>query len=187
MAEHIVGIAVLAAGLSRRFGAEDKLLMPIQGKPMLTHVLQAASGHPHTQVCAVVSQKETEDLCRKMQIATVVNPHPQKGQSSSVSLGVQQLSHCSGILFLPGDMPFLTQEIVDRIITRFRRDPAKITAGFDGSRYSPVLFPKTEFSTLMSLTGDTGGRILLQGKKDCITTVSVPSHQLQDIDTKEDL
>ena len=44
-------LVVLAAGASRRFGTENKLLQPLFGKPLLCHTLERAAALPDLRWC----------------------------------------------------------------------------------------------------------------------------------------
>ena len=48
-------LVVLAAGASRRFGTENKLLQPLAGKPLLCHTLERAAALPVARRVAVCS------------------------------------------------------------------------------------------------------------------------------------
>ena len=50
-----LSLVVLAAGASRRFGAPNKLLQPLDGKPLLCHTLTLARQLPVEQRIAVCS------------------------------------------------------------------------------------------------------------------------------------
>ena len=48
-----LSLVVLAAGASRRFGAANKLLQLLDGKPLLCHTLELAAALPVMQRTAV--------------------------------------------------------------------------------------------------------------------------------------
>ena len=126
-----VGIGVLASGFSRRFGTEDKLLFPIDGIPMLQRVLQAAARHDDTDLLVSCRIRETEDLCRNMQVPFLRNNGAAEGRAAAVRLLTENLSSCSGILFLPGDMPYLTHRDIGLLLEQFRLRPEAVTAASD--------------------------------------------------------
>jgi molybdenum cofactor cytidylyltransferase len=57
---------------------------------------------------------------------------------------------------------------------------------FEGRRGNPVLFDKSLFSELRELSGDTGGRALLEKYEDQVVSVPASRGVLLDIDTVED-
>ena len=53
----MTALILLAAGLSERFGDEDKLLALLNGKPIIQHAIEAAKGINYRHRLAVVSKK----------------------------------------------------------------------------------------------------------------------------------
>ena len=76
-------LVVLAAGASRRFGTENKLLQPLAGKPLLCHTLERAAALPVARRVAVCSA-ESAPLAEAAGFTVVLNPQPELGQSHSL-------------------------------------------------------------------------------------------------------
>jgi molybdenum cofactor cytidylyltransferase len=57
---------------------------------------------------------------------------------------------------------------------------------FGGRRGNPVLLDKTLFAEVRRLSGDVGGRALLEQHRDSIVEVPATRAALLDIDTRED-
>jgi molybdenum cofactor cytidylyltransferase len=74
-----------------------------------------------------------------------------------------------------------------KIIQTHRRTlaPACVPV-FEETRGNPVLFDKTLFDELRGLSGDTGGRVLLEKYRDTIVSVPAGHAVVLDIDTPED-
>ena len=97
---------VLAAGFSRRFGA-NKLLEPFCGKPLLRWVVEAGLrsrlssvgvvlGHEHNRVREVLA-----DLISERRLIFTINDSYQQGQSASVIAGLSVVPLSSaGAMFL---------------------------------------------------------------------------------------
>ena len=81
-----LSLVVLAAGASRRFGAANKLLQLLDGKPLLCHTLELAAALPVMQRAAVCSV-ETAPLAEAAGFTVLLNPQPELGQSHSLRLG----------------------------------------------------------------------------------------------------
>ena len=75
-----LSLVVLAAGASRRFGAANKLLQLLDGKPLLCHTLELAAALPVMQRAAVCSV-ETAPLAKAAGFTVLLNPQPELGQS----------------------------------------------------------------------------------------------------------
>ena len=84
---------VLAAGLGTRFGG-TKLLAPIDGQPMLQHVLICARMRNLAPVVVVLGADADEHRGRRdlAERVAVRQPLPAEGISSSVRLGLSTLS-----------------------------------------------------------------------------------------------
>ncbi|MEM6665955.1 MAG: NTP transferase domain-containing protein, partial [Pseudomonadota bacterium] len=107
-----VGAIVLAAGLSSRMGAQNKLLMEVDGKPMVRHAIDTAldagvetvvlvTGHDADKVVKAVGD-------RKKQLKVVYNDAYTTGLASSLKAGFSAMPDLiTGAFILMGDMPLL--------------------------------------------------------------------------------
>ena len=93
-------LVVLAAGASRRFGAANKLLQLLDGKPLLCHTLELAAALPVMQRAAVCSV-ETAPLAEAAGFTVLLNPQPELGQSHSLRLG-PPAGRATAACFSPG-------------------------------------------------------------------------------------
>ncbi len=170
---------ILAAGSSSRMGGgRHKLLLPLDGRPVLTHVIDAilasqarpliiVLGHQADQVRAHI-----EALYADMII--VENPAYLQGMSTSMRLGLQELlsngykkaglpSAVDSALIVLGDQPMITSRVIDTLIAKYRATGKRIVAPlYAGKRGSPVLFDASLFPELLEVTGDEGGRTVLE-------------------------
>jgi molybdenum cofactor cytidylyltransferase len=110
-----------------------------------------------------------------------------QGQSSSVKTGVEALpKDLGGVVFQLVDQPYTSPELIQRLRKAHATGWSPIIfPSVDGIRANPVLFDRSVFEDLTSLTGDAGGRTLF----DVYETRSVPweDDRIQlDIDTPED-
>ena len=76
-----IAAVVLAAGRSSRMGAENKLLQPVHGKPMLTHVLDALDASKAGRIVVVTGHEReaVEALLEGRHVETVHNPDYAEG------------------------------------------------------------------------------------------------------------
>ncbi len=187
---------VLAAGTSSRLGAETpKLLLELDGRPLLRWVVEAALGSRLVEVIVVLGHAASEvaDALDGLAVTTLLNPDYRHGQSTSVRAGLMRASpEARAALFIPADQPLLSNRLIDRLIDAYGAagdagGPIVVPA-HQGRRGAPVLFDRAYFAELAALTGDAGGRKLLPRHQTHIVEVAVddPS-QLADVDTLEDL
>lgn len=191
-----IGGVILAAGQSRRMGAQNKLLAEIDGVPIIRRTAQAlldgglndlviVTGHEHRLVAAAL-----DDL----PVTCIYNDEYQSGQASSVACGVrhhQNGSHAAVLIAL-GDMPLVRPELIAALLRDHSSLPDatdRITLPvFDGRRGNPVIWGRGFFDELVALTGDAGGRIIFAENKNAVNSLGWPDDSIHlDIDIPEAL
>jgi len=160
---------VLAAGLARRMG-QQKLLLPLKDKPVLQWILESALASKLDEVICVVRQlKEVSELIplKSEKLRWTVNERAEEGLSTSIIAGLKALRpDGEAVLFLVGDQPMVKPELINSLIDLFRKSGARIVAPvFQGQTRNPVLFHRDLFPELLQLTGDKGGRGLIETYK----------------------
>ena len=183
----IAGV-VLAAGASRRMG-QQKLLLPWgPGNTILGTVLDAVAEAELDQILLVsgADRMEIEAIAREKGINVVYNPRYLQGQSTSLQCGLTALSADTAAMFILGDQPYITRDILSTLATAYRQRGGIIVAPRtpDGRRGHPVVFSPLVFSELRALTGDVGGRSVVEAHKDTIQYIDVSGDDvLRDVDT----
>lgn len=188
-AARVAGI-VLAAGKATRMG-RTKQLLPFRGKSVLEWVVDHALASGLHRVVVVLGHDAglLEPLLRERDVTVVVNPQYGEGQSSSLKAGLGVLTdETEAALFLLGDQPLVTAEIIDRILSAYETSPSPIVMPVcEGRRGNPVLFARETFPAILGLSGDCGARGIFEEYAGRILAVPVESRAiLADIDTEED-
>jgi len=188
----VTGI-VLAAGLSQRMG-QPKQLLKLGSQTLLSQVMLNAIRSKLDQVIVVVSpqieQQATqilESLDKKVLI--VVNTDPVRGISSSIKLGLEEVSEgARGVMVLLGDQPLVSTEVIDKLIDTFDLDPKKIIVPtYNGKDGNPVIFPAESIGDLRTISGDKGAKNIIYNHLDMVIKVEVGDlGSMEDIDTPED-
>jgi molybdenum cofactor cytidylyltransferase len=185
----VTGIAaiVLAAGSSQRFGDENKLLAPVDGKPLLSHVLDRIAGLPLAEKIVVVrpGDEAVMSLVREHAASIVENDSAADGMGTSIAAGVKHAGNVEGVMVILGDMPLIRQSTCRELLAALREHPDKtiVVPTCEQRRGHPVLFRRTHFSDLMALNDDTGAKHILAA--NAATLLSVPTTDtgvLADID-----
>lgn len=185
----LVGI-VLAGGRGTRFEDGNKLLATVDGEPIVSRAARtlnvdavdhtiAILGHDADDVREVVAADVDE---------TAYNPAYARGQSRSVRLGARAASErdADAVVFLPGDMPCVDEPTVERLVAAYRDGRHDVVVPtIDGQRGNPVLFDAAQFDALRELTGDTGGRAILETADVHRVAVDDPGVRI-DVDTVAD-
>ena len=179
---------ILASGLSRRMGT-DKLLLPVGGIPVIERVIAAASKSELGEIILVCGSDSVADIGKKYRAKIVENNAPETGQSHSVGLGVKNSCRSAeGFMFIAGDQPFLDESIINKLIGKFLPGHCNaVVPLYNGIKGNPVIFASKLRNKLMSLSGDSGGRVLLEEMEEGIITVSFADAKPgMDIDTMEE-
>ncbi len=186
----VTGI-VLAAGKGSRMG-RTKQLLPFRGQTILECVVDSALASSLQRVIVVLGYQadELEQLLIGRDVTVVHNPLYDKGQSSSLKAGLQEVTvEDDAVLFLLGDQPLVTAETINRILAAYETSPtsAIVLPVFEGKRGNPVLFSRETFPRLETLKDDCGARSLFEEYSGQILTVPVEDPSIHsDIDTEED-
>jgi len=185
-----VAAVVLAGGEAVRMGRQ-KLLLELQGRPVIRWVVEAALASAVAETVVVVGHEagrvgaQVEDL----PVTIVLNEDYREGMSSSLRAGLQAVrGRCDAALFLLGDQPFVTPELLDRLISSFAvADKAIVRPEAAGAPANPVLVGAALFPEMLAQHGDVGGREVVARHPDEVLLVPVDDPWVAvDIDSAED-
>ena len=187
-----VGAVVLCAGQSQRFGAANKLLATIDGPTIIERVVRTVVASTVTEGVVVVGHQAEalRDRIAEYDVQTVRNPEYATGQSTSVRCGIEYAATegWDAAVILLGDMPFVAEDTIDRLVAEYRAGAGGIIAPeFDGTRGNPVLFGRPHFERLRTVSGDKGGREILDTHSDVVLVTVDDSGVVRDIDTIGDI
>jgi molybdenum cofactor cytidylyltransferase len=184
----IVGV-VLAAGLSRRMG-QPKLLLALEGKPVLRHAVERmlAGGVDQAVIVVPPEHGELESALAGLPVRFAVNPRPEAGQGSSIAAGVSAVpAGAEAVLIALGDQPRLPPEVIPGLITAFRRTGKAIAAPrYREGQGNPVLFGPQVISELRGLSGDRGARSVIEKDGNRVAWVDFDLPMPADMDTPGD-
>lgn len=171
---------LLAAGASRRFGPEDKLLADYAGRPLVAHAADAMRNADLDDRVAVVTSDAVAAHLHGFRVIRI----EQGQQSDSLRAGLAAMSAPDRLLVALADMPRVTAAHLDAVMRRARDDA--IAASHDGATpLPPACFPRAMLPALSTLKGDQGaGRLLRDLPQDAY--VHAPD-LLIDVDTRADL
>ncbi|MDH5749032.1 MAG: NTP transferase domain-containing protein [Rhodospirillales bacterium] len=188
-----IAAVILAAGMSRRMGGDNKLLLPLDGTPLVVRTVDAALKSKADPVIVVTGfeHEDIEDALTGKAVEFVHNPDYETGLSSSLAAGIKALgADIEGIVVCLGDMPRITAEHLDRLIAAF--DPDAMTSicvpVFGGKRGNPILWDRRFFADILALKGDQGARGLIDAHHNQVGLVDMDDDAvLVDVDRPEDL
>jgi molybdenum cofactor cytidylyltransferase len=201
---------VLAAGRSVRMG-QQKLLLPIRGKPMIAGIVhEVVSSSVDTTVIVLGADAEAvrgavaahrndvspsphlEEKARassSSSLAFVTNSDPHSDMLSSVRCGLRALpDSCETVLVVLGDQPGVTTDLIERLILAYCSSTHRIIVPVNsGRRGHPVLFSCRLRDEVLTQYDGQGLRALLQAHPEQVLEVNIPArNDLEDLDTPEE-
>lgn len=184
-------ILLLASGLSSRFGAEDKLMADLNGRPVLSYPARVLGAEPGVRRFAVVGafQEARKAWLEAHGFRVVTNPVPEKGQGRSLAIGMEHIRDTTSsdkVLILLGDMPFVTDALVTRLAATLARGASAVMSEANGVLSPPAMFRRSAFDRLASLEGDRGARSVFDQLPEA-RVVATDAGMLTDIDDRNDL
>jgi len=107
---------ILAGGASRRMGS-PKALLEHEGKTFLDGLIESFTICDQTVVVLGHDAERVEAGISNAAAATlVINPHPERGQLTSLQCGLHAVRDADAILFTPVDYPAIRQATVARLL-----------------------------------------------------------------------
>lgn len=177
---------VLAAGQSRRFGAENKLLAPLKGQPLCAHAAHAISDAALDLRMATVSDPAVGEIFRQAGFDEILLLSGDCLQSDSLRAGTEAAERAGAAVLLVAlaDMPGVPSAHLEALLQLGQTKPA---ASFDGEKtLPPAVFPAGYFAQLRALKGDRGAGSLIRDLPEQ-HRVPLPPDASIDVDTPEDL
>ncbi|MDE2042775.1 MAG: nucleotidyltransferase family protein [Alphaproteobacteria bacterium] len=180
-------IALLCAGAGARFGG-DKMAATLEDKPLLTWSLEAARalGAPIMIITAPDHRPVLDG--NRQEVEWHINTDAASGMASSLILAARhaQARKTERLLVMLGDMPFVSSATLRRLVAQTRSDSIVACRYPDTKLGPPACFGAVRLSVLLSLSGDTGARAVLN-QPGMACGLDVTSEELFDIDTVADL
>jgi molybdenum cofactor cytidylyltransferase len=185
-----VAAIILAAGRSSRMG-RNKLLLDLEGKPILCHAVDQALAAGLSEIVVVSghqASKVREALADRAVKVVEAREH-KLGMSASLKAGIRALApRTDAALVMLGDMPQVSAPLIRRLIAAYNPLEGRgiVVPTVDGKRGNPVLFDRRYFEEMLALEGDVGARHLIGAHDDQVAEVSVDDAAVfTDVDTPE--
>jgi len=182
----MISAIVMASGYSKRMG-QEKLLLEYGGKSIIERLLDVLLESKDLEILLIARNQKIIEIGKSKSIKVIENQKAFNGISESIKLGVLNAATNTGYMFVAGDQPFLDIELINQLISKFKNHPKSIIIPeFKGRRGNPVIFPYEMKNEFLKLSGDIGGKQIINKHLDQIEFVAIKDDKkLFDVDTKE--
>ena len=168
-----------------------KQLLPVDGKPLLRHVVESLLTAPVSPVVVVLGAHAPAiaPTLTGLPVQIVIHPGWAEGMGSTLRMGVTALAQLEprlqGLIVSLADQPGLTAGHLEKLLESHHQTGRSIVAStVQGRPVPPVFFSSAWVPRLRDLTGDQGARTLLQAHAAELAHVPLPDST--DLDTPED-
>ena len=148
----VIGILVLAAGRSRRFGSDKRRArLAHSDRTMLQMALDAATGSGlPTRVCLRPDDNALADALASQGIDALLCQRAHEGMGATLAEGVTRVTEWQGVIIALADMP-LVLATTYRELARHSTQDAAIVPVYRGQRGNPVCFGASWYARLMQM------------------------------------
>jgi molybdenum cofactor cytidylyltransferase len=183
-----VGILLLAAGSSTRFGSDKRLALLANNKSVIDNTLEQIS---KTQLPVTVCLKPNDIALQQQlshrKISWILNQNASVGMGSSIAAGIRLCKQWDATIIALADMPYLSSHTYASI-AKVASSGKIIIPIHHKKKGNPVCFGSNFYSQLQELNGDKGGKdIVLKNPQAIIELELEDEGILKDIDKPADL
>jgi len=188
-------IILLAAGMSQRMGGLNKLLLPINGVPMVRHMALTLVAFADVSPVVVLGH-EAEWVAAALDgiaLTMITNAHYQSGQMSSVTAGLIAAGQAANYMICLADLPLLTAADCATLFAAHKKAgvgqitvPVQREDGIFVRRGNPIIMPASARHKILKEKTNLGCRGLLNNHPDLICPFdSCAKGFYVDIDTQD--
>jgi molybdenum cofactor cytidylyltransferase len=174
---------------------EAKQFLPLRGKPLFRHAVERAIANELSPILLIGGEygerlrRLTSDL---PQVEVLDNREYATGMASSLRMGMEAVGgRVDAVLVFLADQPYVPDQVVQALIQTYAENRAKgvrivrpiyqVTAGH------PVLFDASLIEEFSRVTGDKGGKDIIDKHKADVKKVSFDCADWNvDVDTPDD-
>lgn len=183
---------VLAAGLSRRMGEVNKLLLCVGDDILLRHVVNACAAVSDQPVTVVVGYQEdaVKNALSDSNVIFVQNNRFEEGQMTSVDAGLRGAPVASTYLMALGDQPKITADCLSELLDAHHAGAGgRITVPMvGGMRGNPIVIPAAQRARMLADPINLGCRKLTQNSPEHVHEFTTSNSSfVDDVDTPAEL
>lgn len=183
---------LLAAGMSKRMGEVNKLLLEVDGEPLIRRTAMRLLDYGMEEIVVVLGHEseQIEAAIEDLPVKKIVNYSYESGQMTSVHVGLSTLiEKTNGIMIYLSDLLLVTKEDITEIHRAYEQSNAQILVPqFNGQRGNPIIFSPTQRDVILRGEKNLGCRKLISKNPDIVTAYKAKNdHVLCDLDTPESI
>ena len=136
-----IAVILIAAGASRRFGAEDKLRADYRGKPLIAHALETYRNVKPARLVLVTRQEsDLHELPEAAGFQQIISHNANKGMGASIAAAMADITTESHVIIALADMPDIQLQTIEGLIAATNNAAHSIIMPvFDGKDGHPVI------------------------------------------------
>lgn len=170
---------VLAAGMSKRMGSANKLLMKIDGEMVLERsVRPIVEAGVRVLVVTGHESEKVESCLNGYRVEFVYNERYMEGMGTSLARGVASIGELmlEGIMVSLGDLPYLKRESVHSVLKAFSSEGGKriVVPTFEGKPGHPIILPVRYGNELRRIHGDKGAKDIINRDWESVMKLDLP-------------
>ncbi|MDP5216097.1 nucleotidyltransferase family protein [Ruegeria sp. 2205SS24-7] len=186
-----IPIILLAAGASSRMGGGDKLMRSIEGEPLLRRTARRALSAGPVHVALPPEPHPRHAALSGLDVHIVPVPDAAEGMNASLRRTLATIPPAApAAMVLLADLPDITNDDLNNVMQAVDlKSDTLIWRGTaeTGKPGHPVVFARSLFPELLTLTGDAGAQSVAHSHADQTICVPLPGHNaLRDLDTEQD-
>ncbi len=171
-----------------------KLDIPINGKSLGSISLETSLNSQLDKVIVVVNQEDpltwlpSKFLVAQSNCIVKRSKLSNEGQAVSLKAGLKiaQDLQADAVMVLLADQPFISQKLLDRLISIYKiKRPDFIASSFNGIYRPPIIINSILYPELWKLEGDTGARHIIRNNNQGIIVKENEEIQFIDVDTPQ--
>lgn len=192
----MISAILLAAGLSKRMGTRNKLLLPLGSTTLVEQTITKYRKSDLDEIIVVVGYEDSrikERLKNFKNLKIVYNPNYEKGMTTSIQEGVLNANpKTKGFMIGFSDMPFITPLQINLIINKFKikyKNNSKIiiTPSFNNNEGHPIIFSSYYKQDILSHMNMSGLKEIKNKNRDNVMPIEMETEEFMfDIDTEDD-
>lgn len=184
----MIDIIIMASGSSRRFGS-NKLLYPINGKPMFSYAIDNAiklkeAVEEINHIYVVSRFEQIKGYCKNIPyISYIQNDSYNEGITASIHLGIEAAEPNNALMFMVCDQPYMGIESLIKFTQLYKNNNSIICmADSKGELGNPCIFAPLYRKELMRLDGDKGGKSVIKKHPEAVIRYIADDDELKDLD-----